>query len=246
MTNPVLAIKSLTAGYRPGEAVVRDIAITVDAVEIVGILGPNGAGKSTVLRALAGACPYVLGEASLGGWDILALPVRDRVRRGLGFVPRDGATFPNLTVRENLMVGAFTAASGAVVSARIEEVLAYLPLLEPLLRRPVGNLSGGQAELVAIGIGLMSAPTLLMIDEPSAGLSGSAVTLVMESIGVLAKRRRLPILLVEQNLGVARGLCSRFYVLESGGAMVGEAANFTEANLLLESTIEGSYRAARS
>lgn len=237
---PILAVEDLTAGYVKGEPIVHGVSMSVAKREVVGVLGPNGAGKSTVMRALAGVCPHASGRALLNGSNLMELGAAARVRAGLGFVPRNGATFPNLTVRENLRMGAYSVTDAATVQDRITEVVELVPQLGSLMSRHVTELSGGQAELVAIGLGLMSEPAILMIDEPSAGLSVGAASGIVDSLTKVVEKRHLPLMLVEQNLGVARQLCSRFYVLESGGRMVGEAADFNGAVELLESTIQGA------
>jgi branched-chain amino acid transport system ATP-binding protein len=238
--DPLLDVRGLMAGYKRGEPVVRNVSLTLSRGEVVGLLGPNGAGKSTVLRALAGVCAHIEGEARLDGGDLLHVPPSQRVRMGLSFVPRDAAIFPNLTVRENLSMGAYLQSAGRVQES-LADVLRLLPQLSPLLGRRAAELSGGQAEMVAIGLGLMSDPKVLMVDEPSAGLSGAAVQTIVDALAAVVRSRAIPLLLVEQNLGVAEQLCSRFCVLESGGRVVGEVERFDEAVRLLESTIHGSF-----
>jgi ABC-type branched-subunit amino acid transport system ATPase component len=209
---PALSATGVTSGY--GEVpVVRDISIQVGRDEIVTIIGPNGAGKSTLLKALFGFLPAWQGRIALGDRDVTGLPPERLVRHGLAFVPQTDNVFPNLTIRENLMMGGLTREGG--VEDRIAWIFDLFPVLAERPRERAGRLSGGQRQTLALARALMLDPTVLLLDEPSASLSPMMVETVFASVAEI-NRRGTAILMVEQNARRALAISHRGYVLANG------------------------------
>lgn len=214
MTSAVLQVQNLEAGYEPGVSIVRGASIHVDQGEIVVVLGPNGAGKSSFIKAIAGLVPVTGGTVTLDGDDITALPAHQMVRRGLAFVPQTENIFPLMSVEDNLRV------CGGIlpkheVAPRIAEMYALFPDLQARRKTPAGNLSGGQRQMVAVARALMVRPKLLVLDEPSAGLSPKFVSMVFQML-VDVRKAGVTILLVEQNAKAALAIGDRAYVLVEG------------------------------
>jgi ABC-type branched-subunit amino acid transport system ATPase component len=208
----LLAIEGLAVGY--GEAdVLSDVTLRLAEGEIVTVVGPNGAGKSTLLKAVMGLLPPRRGRILLGGAEIGGLRPDLVVRRGVGYVPQVENVFPSLTVRENLEMGAWTARRD--VGAGLGEVFRRFPVLEARQRQRTGTLSGGERQMVAIGMALMVTPRVLMLDEPSAGLAPAMVDVLFGKIREV-NETGIAVLLVEQNAREALGLSSRGYVLVAG------------------------------
>ena len=209
---PALVAEGITSGY--GEVpIVQDVSIHVDQDEIVTIIGPNGAGKSTVLKALFGFLPVWSGHVSIAGDDVTGLVPELLVCRGIAFVPQTDNVFPNLTIRENLTMGAITRADG--VEERIAWVLDLFPVLAERPRERAGRLSGGQRQTLAIARALMLEPRILLLDEPSASLSPKMVETVLASV-VEINRRGTAVLMVEQRARQALAISNRGYVLANG------------------------------
>lgn len=213
----VLEVRQLSAGYR-GWEVLRGIDLSFRRGETVGILGHNGAGKTTLLRCIAGLVPASQGKVTFQGADITTASVPSRVKKGVVLVPQGRALFSEMSIKENVMLGAFTrtreeaAASWSQISGS-EELLAKRP------GEIVGRLSGGQQQIVANSRGLASRPSVLMVDEPSLGLSGLAVSALLQFLQGL-KASGMTTVLVEQNVGLAMKACDRFAVLK-GGSLIG-------------------------
>jgi branched-chain amino acid transport system ATP-binding protein len=191
----VLRAEGVTAGYG-GPPIIEDIALTVYARRITAIVGPNGAGKSTLLKALSGVLRTSRGEVYVGGKKTTNLSPEKLVKRGLGYVPQVSNVFPDLTVRENLEMGAYTRRRG--VQERIGELCELFPDLGAALRRRAGMLSGGQRTMLAMGRALMLEPAVLLLDEPSAGLSPLLQQALWEQIEKIAATG-VGICVVEQN-----------------------------------------------
>ena len=210
---PVLMIESLEAGYEPGLPIVRDVCLTVQPGEIVAILGPNGAGKSSLVKAVAGLVPISRGRVLLNGRDITRTPAHRMVFEGLAFVPQTENVFINLSVAENLELAA------AIVKAPRQDSLAPVYDMFPdLLRQrklPAGQLSGGQRQMLAVARALIARPGLLILDEPSAGLSPLLVSQVFSKLREV-RDAGVTVLLVEQNVKAALGLADRAAVLVEG------------------------------
>ncbi|TCL64188.1 ABC transporter ATP-binding protein [Rhizobium sp. BK251] len=214
MTTPVLSVKDLVAGYEPGVPIVRGASIRVEQGEIVVVLGPNGAGKSSFIKAIAGLVPVSAGSIHLAGEDITALPAHLLVRRGLAFVPQTENIFPLMSIEDNLKV------AGGILLARevpqrIAEMYEIFPDLAERRRVAAGNLSGGQRQMLAVARALIVRPKLLVLDEPSAGLSPKFVGMVFEMLSTIRKAGTT-ILLVEQNAKAALAIGDRAYVLVEG------------------------------
>ena len=214
MARSVLEVRDLVAGYEPGVSIVRGASIRVSEGEIVVVLGPNGAGKSSFIKAIAGLVPVTGGSVVLDGDDITALPAHQMVRRGLAFVPQTENIFPLMTVEDNLKVSGGILPK-AEVPGRIAEMYRLFPDLEERRRTPAGNLSGGQRQMVAVARALMVRPKLLVLDEPSAGLSPKFVSMVFQMLADV-RRAGVTILLVEQNAKAALAIGDRAYVLVEG------------------------------
>ncbi len=220
---PVLEAKGLKASYGPIQ-VIHGIDFVVNQGEVVVILGANGAGKTTTLRAISGMIDTG-GSVKLNGEEIVGKNSADVVRRGVAHVPQGRGTFPELTVEENLRVGAYVAPK----SANLEEDMQYwydqYPVLYERREQTAGSLSGGEQQMLAVSRALMSHPKLLLLDEPSLGLAPLIVEGLFEQFAKLNKERGMTLLVVEQNAHLALGIANRGYVLESGEiAISGEAS----------------------
>jgi branched-chain amino acid transport system ATP-binding protein len=211
----LLRAKGLTAGY--GEVVVlRDIDIRIDRGEIVAIVGANGAGKTTLLLSISGHLPLRTGRIVFDGEDISGQPAHLASPRGMMMVPEGGRLFPFMTVLENLQLGAFHGAARLHMRESLAEMVDMFPILGERRRQLAGRLSGGERQMVAIARAMMAMPTLLMLDEPSLGLSPLMVERVFDLVRTLAEKKGVTILLVEQNVAEALGMSNRAYVLERG------------------------------
>jgi branched-chain amino acid transport system ATP-binding protein len=216
MTVPALQIEALEAGYDPGLPIVRGASLSVAQGEIVAVLGPNGAGKSTLVKAVAGLVPVSAGRVLLQGQDITRVPAHRMVFEGLAFVPQTENVFANLTIAENLELAAsLLKARGAERAQRLEPVYAMFPDLARQRTLDAGRLSGGQRQMLAVARALIARPRLLILDEPSAGLSP---LLVGQVFGKLREVRDagITVLLVEQNVKAALALADRAAVLVEG------------------------------
>ncbi len=209
-----LEVADLWAGYEPDLPILRGASIRAAAGEIVVLLGPNGAGKSTLVKAIAGLVAISAGRTSLDGAEITHLPAHLMVRHGLAYVPQTDNVFVAMTVDENLRLAAF-AGAGAERRARTESVYALFSELAAQRRRPAGHLSGGQRQMLAIGRALMVRPRVLILDEPSAGLSPRLVETVFAKLAEI-RAGGIAILLVEQNARAALAIGDRAYVLVEG------------------------------
>ncbi|RGE21127.1 ATP-binding cassette domain-containing protein [Leucobacter sp. wl10] len=210
---PKLVVTGIVAGYQPGNPIVNDVSAEVRPGEIVAIIGANGAGKSTLLKAVAGEVRVSEGGIALDGEPIERLPMHRRVDRGIGYVPQSSNVFPSLTVLENLRMGGY--AQPRETEGRIAEVLESFEVLKPLLGRLAGSLSGGQRQSVAMARALVGGPRILLLDEPSAGLSPSAQEITFEQVQRIAESG-VGVLIVEQNARECLAISDRAYVLEQG------------------------------
>ena len=209
----LLEIRGLRGGYGQVE-VLRGIDLTVDAGEIVALLGSNGAGKSTLSNVVCGIYPAWAGSVRFDGRDLSRAHYCEVVKAGLIQVPEGRKVFPNLTVLENLELGSFTRAR-ARRSANLEKTFSIFPRLKERLQQHAGTMSGGEQQMLAIGRGLMAEPLLLILDEPSLGLSPLLVEDMFGLIGRLSQAG-LAVLLVEQNVGQSLEISKRAYVIENG------------------------------
>lgn len=204
---------AMTGGYGAAD-ILHGCDIAVDRGEIAVIVGPNGAGKSTAMKAMFGMLRLRAGHVLLGGEDITALSPQERVRRGMGFVPQTSNVFTSLTVEENLEMGAFIREDD--FTATMEQIFELFPILRRKRRQPAGELSGGQRQQVAVGRALMTQPTVLMLDEPTAGVSPLVMDELFDKILEIAATG-IAILMVEQNARQALDIADKGYVLVQGG-----------------------------
>ncbi len=219
---PVLEIRDLHAGYGPFR-VLHGIDLDVAPGEIVAVLGANGVGKTTLNRALSGLIPRPQGTIRFDGAAIQGARADQIVRAGLIHVPEGRRVFPDMSVRENLLLGSYLR-GGERRAATLEEVLTIFPRLRERLRQTAGSLSGGEQQMLAIGRGLMARPRLLILDEPSLGLSPLLTEELFALIGRL-NQDGLAVLLVEQNVVQSLAIAGRAYVIEHGRvALQGESA----------------------
>ena len=222
----MLEVRNLHVAYGKVRAV-QGISFRVDDGEIVALIGANGAGKSSTMHAICGVRRPAHGMIAFRGRDIAGLPSHRVVPLGIAQVPEGRLIFDDLTIEENLVLGGITRPR-ANERKRMDSVLELFPVLAPRVDEPASNLSGGQQQLLAIARGLMSDPTLLMLDEPSLGLAPLAAQEVFELFATL-RRNGLTILLVEQNVRQALAIADRGYVIESGRIiMEGESARLLE------------------
>jgi len=191
------------------------VDLRVDPGEIVAVIGANGAGKSTLLRTIAGVKGYERGRIRFGG-SVLPRQSHQVVRKGVTLVPEGRRIFATLSVRENLMLGAYSQSDRARVAQSLERVFGLFPVLKERHRQVGGTLSGGEQQMLAIGRALMSEPRMLLLDEPSLGLAPMIVDRVFDTVIQLNEQTGLTILLVEQNAAMTLEICDRAYVLETG------------------------------
>ena len=204
---------NMTGGYGNGPDIINSCSVNVEKGEIVSILGPNGAGKSTAMKAMLGLLNLKSGSVTLNGEDISKISPQDRVKQGISFVPQTRNVFAELTVRENLEIGGFLREEG--LDKMIENIYNLFPILSEKKSQIVGQLSGGQRQQVALGRALMSEPSVLMLDEPTAGVSPIVMDELFEHI-IKVKKTNVAIIMVEQNAKQALSISDRGYVLVTG------------------------------
>jgi branched-chain amino acid transport system ATP-binding protein len=211
---PLLALENLTVSYGAIEAL-KGLSLSVEAGEVVTLIGANGAGKSTTLRTVAGLLKPKSGRVIFDGRDIAGLPAHEIVALGVGMAPEGRGIFANMTVLENLELGAYRQTNPAWFKDDLEKVFALFPRVKERLKQVAGTLSGGEQQMVAIGRALMARPRLLLLDEPSLGLAPLVVQTIFSAIDAI-NRAGATILLVEQNANAALQHSLRAYVLETG------------------------------
>ncbi len=223
----MLAVHHLGSGYKPLQ-ILWDIELSVQEGEWLALLGPNGAGKSTLLKTIVGLLKPFQGEIWYLGKEISALPVHEMVRLGIALVPEGRRLFAGMTVRENLMMGAFSQNDNGKITAQLQRVFDLFPVLKEREKQVVGTLSGGERQMCAIGRALMSRPKLLLVDELSLGLAPVVVDGLLETL-VAIKQEGVTLLVVEQDVNTALAYADRGYVLREGRIVKsGEAKQLLE------------------
>lgn len=219
----LLEVEGVVGGYGAADEILKGVTVSLAPRRMAAIVGPNGAGKSTLLKAIAGILTPKAGAIRLDGQALTGLPPRAIAAKGVAFVPQEANIFPSLTVRENLEMGGYLE-PGARVAARIEALFARFPVLAEKRRRAARTLSGGQRQILAMAMALMVEPRLLLLDEPSAGLSPKAAEALFDSIAAI-HAEGTAILMVEQNALEALAIAEEGIVLVDGRvARTGQAA----------------------
>ena len=218
----LLSVESVFAGYDKAD-VLQDVSLTIESGSITCILGSNGSGKSTLIRAILGLTPPRRGRVVFDGTDLTDMPTHRIVGAGLACIPEGRKVFPKLTVVENLRLGAYQESDSGKIAARLKRVLAIFPRLEERAAQLAGTMSGGEQAMLSIGRGMMGEPKLLLVDEPSLGLSPR---LVKENFSVIRRIRELGItvLLVEQNVHQTLAIADFGYVLSQGRVVAAGSA----------------------
>jgi len=230
-----LRVEGVYVAYGKAD-VLEDVSLTVEPGQITCLLGSNGSGKTSLIRAILGLTPPRKGRVVFGDVELTKLPTHEVVQQGISCIPEGRRLFPRLTVEENLMLGAFREDRREVVARRLEDVFARFPLLRERRAQIAGTLSGGEQAMVSIGRGLMGAPRVLLVDEPSLGLSPR---LVKESFAILKSihEQGIALFLVEQNVHQTLAIAHRGYVLSKGRVV----AQGTAAELAKDPSVAQAY-----
>ena len=231
MSPPVLAMQDVTAGYGP-IAAIRSVSLTVGEGEVVALLGANGAGKTTTIRAISGLIRVWSGSVQLDGGDITGRATADIAARGVAVVPEGRQVFADLSVDDNLRIGAYCVRDGALIEQRRQTMLSLFPVLRQRLHQRAGTLSGGEQQMLAVGRALMRGPRLLLLDEPSMGLAPLVIAHLYDTLAQITATG-VTALLVEQNAKMALRLASRGYVIESGTIVQAAPASELSASAAL-------------
>jgi branched-chain amino acid transport system ATP-binding protein len=235
----VLEIKNLTVNYGAITAL-RGISFQVGAGDIVTLIGANGAGKTTALRAISGLLKAQGGEVLYQGRNIANLPAHQIVRLGISHVPEGRMVFANLTVMENLMMGAYLQSDKKLIQRELDYVFGIFPRLSERQAQVAGTLSGGEQQMLAIGRALMSKPKFLMLDEPSLGIAPLLVKTIFEKIVEINRNQGISILLVEQNANLALEISRYGYVLETGRIILQDSSASLRQNPQVRSAYLGA------
>ena len=231
----MLKLSGVSASYGSVPAI-SDVSIEIGEGEAVGLLGANGAGKSTTLRVISGLVKLKSGTVTFDGIDLRSLPPHRIPELGIAHVPEGRQVFPEMTVQENLEIGAFVPKAKAARAQTMEVVYGIFPRLADRRKQLAGTMSGGEQQMLAVGRGLMLKPRLLMLDEPSLGLAPVMTDVTFEKIGEI-HRMGTAILLVEQNVSRALSLVQRAYVLESGNVIM----HGTSSELANNKQVQAAY-----
>lgn len=229
MSDVILKVDNLESYYGPIMAI-RGVSLEVKKGQIVTVLGANGAGKTTLLKTISGVMNPEKGTVKLEGQEIQGTEPDKVVRKGITHVPEGREVFPLLTVEENLMMGAFTRNDTVAIKSDLEMVYGYFPILKERAKQAAGTLSGGQQQMMAIGRGLMARPKIMLLDEPSLGLSPLLVKEIFAIIRRLNAEQGVTMMLVEQNAKVALDVAHFGYVMEIGRIVMDDAADVLAAS----------------
>lgn len=235
----LLSLKNIHVHYG-GVKALDGIDISIDEGEIVALMGPNGAGKSTILKTIFGLAPLVSGSVLWHEKQISPLSY-EMVERGISYVPQGRRVFKNLTVKENLEIGAYTVKSRNEIRERVEEVLGIFSMLKSKVNDKSGSLSGGQQQMLAIARGLMTDPKVLLLDEPTLGLSPKIVKEVFEKIKEINQKRKTTILIVEHNIKSVLNIVDRAYILDKGKVVAFDTSKNLKDSDVLEKVFTGKY-----
>jgi branched-chain amino acid transport system ATP-binding protein len=231
----MLELKGVTVAYRAFLAV-DGVDLSIEKGEIVGLLGANGGGKSSLARVIAGLVRPKAGSTVFCGTDLGDVPPQDRLRMGISLVPEGRGLFPHMSVEENLAMGAYTLTDARRAKSNADRFYELFPILKERRTQYAGTLSGGQQQMLAISVGLMSDPKLLIVDEPSLGLAPIAVGAIAEAFRQL-RETGVTVLLVEQNAKLTFGAASRIYVMQTGRIRYHD----TPENLLAKDEVKESF-----
>lgn len=223
-TRTMLATHNLRAGYRTQNALF-DVSIRVAPGEIVAVLGHNGAGKTTLLKTVFGLISPAGGRVEFDGAETTGSSYVANVRAGMTFTPAEAAVFRDLTVRDNLKLGAFTVSDQGDVTERLEKVLTMFPVLKERDDQLAGTLSGGEQRMLSLGIALMAGPKLMLLDEPGLGIAPALVQSIFEQIHAFSRDEGLAVVLVEQNVRAALRIADRAYFLRAGHIILEESGD---------------------
>jgi len=212
----MLSLSNISASY-DGSRILRNVSLAVPAGKVVCLMGRNGVGKTTTLKSVLGLVKLDTGSIKLGESELTALKPEQRVRLGLGYVPQGREIFPNLTVMENLRIGA--VAQGKTLNGEVERVFELFPVLKEMTQRKGGILSGGQQQQLAIARALLTDPKVLLLDEPTEGIQPNIIDQIGETIKKLRQSGRLGILLVEQYLEFCLDVGDSFYIMDRGSVV---------------------------
>ena len=232
----MLQLKDVHASYGQVSAL-HGVSLEVPEAQIVTVLGANGSGKSATIKAIAGLLPVTAGSIEFEGQEISGLSADRIVRLGISVVPEGRQLFSEMTVLENLRLGAFTLGKREQVRRQMDQVISYFPRLGDRLRQPANSLSGGEQQMLAIGRAMMARPKLLILDEPSIGLAPILVEELFARIKDLSEREGITVLLAEQNANQALSVADYGYVLETGSVVLQDTAQ----NLLKNEELRGAY-----
>jgi len=232
----MLKIEGLSASYGKIQ-VLHDLNIEVGEGEIVTLIGANGAGKSTTLRSITGLVTPTSGKITFNGQEITNMRPNEIVKRGITLVPEGREIFPELTVRENLAIGAYSLKNQKDIGKDYEKVFELFPILKSRTKQYGKTLSGGEQQMLAIARALMAHPRMLCLDEPSMGLAPLLVEKIFDIIVTINKDENIPILLIEQNARMALSIANRGYVIETGRIVLEDKAE----NLLNNPTLQAAY-----
>ncbi len=211
----LLEVSSLNAGYGFLQ-ILRDVHLSIDTGEFVCLVGPNGSGKSTTLKSIFGMLPKVSGSIKFSGEELVGLPGYEVYRKGIAYVSESMNLFTQMTVQENLLLGAYMERNKKKIQERVQYIYALFPRLEERKNQLSGTLSGGERKMVALARALMGSPSLVLVDEPSFGLAPQMTEAVFDALDTLNSKENLTILVVEQNVELTLEYSHRGYVLENG------------------------------
>jgi len=211
--SPILELDGVTAAYG-STPILRDVSMSVEAGEIVGVMGKNGVGKTTLMKTVIGLLEPAAGTITYDGADVTEAAADERARAGMGYIPQGRDVFPKLSVEQNIRMGETVNAGGD--ETLYDEIYDYFPILRERADQQAGTLSGGQQQMLAIARALVSNPSLLLLDEPSEGIQPNIVDQISRDMQAINEELGTTILFVEQNLGVIRDLADRCYAMERG------------------------------